>query len=407
MNKRELQTKARAYALKNALAHKGKANPGSVISALFNEGLKKEDVKKYVRDISKAVSEVNKLSLEKQGEEFEKLKGDVSERKVREGLPDLPNAKKGKVVMRIAPAASGAAHIGHALTSCISFLLAKKYNGKLFVRVEDTNPDEVFAPAYKMFVDDFNWLFDNYKKTEFVIQSERMKIYYKYAEKLISKRLAYVCTCSQGDFQKFRREKKNCPCRESSSKENSEKWEKMLNKKGFKKGEAVLRFKSDMKHANPAMRDFPLARINSTTHPLQKNKYRVWPMMDLSVAVDDIEMKMTHIIRGKDHRDNAKRQRMIFAALGLEKRFPWTKFLGRYKFKDLVLSKREMRKDVEAGKYSGWDDPRLPTLISLRKQGYKPQAFWKFAQFRGFSEADRVIDKKEFFTLLDNFNKNI
>ena len=180
----------------------------------------------------------------------------------------------------------------------------------------------------------------------------------------------------------------------------------MLNKKGFKPGEAVLRFKSSegMSHKNPAMRDFPLARINETKHPRQKNKYRVWPLMNLSVSVDDIEMKMTHIIRAKEHIDNAKRQEMIFKALG--KKFPWVGFLGRYHFKDLELSASKITQDIEKGKYSGWDDPRLPTVASLKKRGYKPEAFWRFAEHRGLSEVDKTIDKKEFFRLLDSFNKD-
>ncbi len=408
MNKmKNLKLKTRAYALKNALAYNGKANQGSVISSLFHEGLKKEDVKKHIKEISKIVSDVNKLSIEKQKKEFEKSKNEISERKVREGLPELPNAKKGKVVMRTAPAASGVLHIGHALTYCTSFLFAKKYNGKIYNRIEDTNPDEIFAPAYKMFVDDFKWLFDNYPNMEFVIQSDRMKIYYDYAEKLIKKNFAYVCTCSSEKFKKFSNFKEDCPCRNNELKENLYRWKKMLDKKGYAPGDAVLRFKSSMSDANPAMRDFPLARICLTKHPRQKNKYRVWPLMNLSVSVDDIEMKMTHIIRGKDHRDNAERQKLIFKALGLEKKFPWTAFLGRYKFTDIELSKRKMKKEVEEKKYSGWDDPELPTLISLRKRGYKPQAFWKFAELRGLSEADRIISKKEFFRLLDNFNKDI
>ncbi|MBU2615597.1 MAG: glutamate--tRNA ligase [Nanoarchaeota archaeon] len=402
---KDFEKKARAYALKNALSHDGKAQQGSVISALFNEGLKKSEVGKYAKKISDIVKEVNSISLEEQRGEFEKSDGLISERERREGLPELPGAKKGKVIMRIAPAASGVLHIGHALTSCISFLLVKEYDGKMYVRIEDTNPDEVFSPAYKMFVEDFKWLFDNYKHLEFIIQSERMNLYYDYAEKIIKKGFAYVCTCSSEDFKVFVEDKKNCPCRALSIKENLSRWKNMLDKKGYKIGQAVLRFKSDMKHKNPAMRDFPLARINETPHPLQKKKYRVWPLMNLSVSVDDIETKITHVIRGKDHRDNAEKQKLVFNSLGAEKKFPWTAFLGRYKFKDIVLSKRKMKKAVEEGEYSGWDDPDLPTLISLRKQGYKPQAFWKFAEVRGLSESDRLIDRKDFFSLLDSFNK--
>jgi glutamyl-tRNA synthetase len=184
-------------------------------------------------------------------------------------------------------------------------------------------------------------------------------------------------------------------------------WKKMLDKsdKGFKQGEAVLRFKSNMKHKNPAMRDFPLARINTTKHPLQGTKYKVWPLMNLAVTVDDIETKMTHIIRGKDHRDNAERQKMMYEALGIGKKFPWTGFLGRIHFKGMELSTREFRKGIEEGKYTGWDDPRLPTLLALKKQGCKPMAFWRFAERIGISENDKTFDKKEFFQLLDYFNR--
>ncbi len=402
MKKEGLQTKTRAYALKNAIAYKGKAQQGAVISGLFNEGLKKNKVKDYIKDISKIIKQVNSLSLEEQKKEFEKLKNKVSERKVREGLPDLPGAKKRKVIMRFSPSPSGAFHIGHAMTACLSFLFVKKYGGKFYIRIEDTNPENIYKPAYKMIKQESEWLFDGIAKI--VIQSERMNLYYKYAEKLIKKNSAYVCTCSKEEFKDFVKNKKNCPCRKLSVKENLERWKKMLDRTGYKEGEAVLRFKSSMKHKNPAMRDFPLARINETPHPLQKKKYRVWPLMNLAVPVDDIEMKMTHIIRAKDHRDNAKRQEMIYKVLG--KKFPWTGFLGRYKFKDLELSSTKIRQAIEKGKYFGWDDKRLPTIASLKKQGYKPQAFWKFAERIGLSESDKVMDKKEYFDLLDSFNKD-
>jgi glutamyl-tRNA synthetase len=174
-------------------------------------------------------------------------------------------------------------------------------------------------------------------------------------------------------------------------------------KNRYEEGGAVLRFKSDMKAPNPAMRDFPLARINEAKHAIQGNKYRVWPLMNLAVAVDDIEMRISHTIRGKDHRDNAKRQEMIHKVLG--KKSPWAGFLGRFNFKDMDLSTTKFRKEIESGVYSGWGDSRLPTIASLKKQGYKPDAFWKFAEQIGLSENDKTMDKREFFLLLDNFNK--
>lgn len=395
---------ARAYALRNALAHGGKAQAGNVISSLFNEGLKKTEVSKLAKEISEIVSEVNSLDVGEQRKEFLELKFLISERKVREGLPELPNVKKTGVVMRIAPSPSGPFHIGHALIFCLNVLYVKKYSGVFYVRIEDTNPENIYPPAYKMLEEESKWLSEGIAKI--VIQSERMPLYYKYAEKLIRKNSVYVCTCSHEDFEKFMDSKKNCPCRTSDSRKTMEKWKKMLSfdsKKNFKQGDAVLRFKSGMKNKNPAFRDFPLARINETKHPLQGNKYRVWPLMNMAVSVDDIEMKMTHIIRGKDHRDNAERQKMIYKILG--KKFPWTAFIGRIHFKDMELSTTSFRKGIEHGDFAGWSDPRLPTIASLKKQGYKPKAFLKLAEQIGLSESDKVMDRKEYFTLLKNFNK--
>ena len=399
---KDFDKKIRAYALKNALAHEGKAMQSPVISSLFNEGLKRNEVGKYAKKISEIILEINSLSIEEQEKEFEKLEKNVSEREVREGLEELPDVNKKKgVMMRFAPSPSGPFHIGHAMTACLSFLYVKKYKGKFYVRIEDTNPENIYPKAYEMIKDESKWLFENI--AEFVIQSDRIKLYYEYIKKLIEKKAAYVCTCPQEIFKEFSDAKKNCPCRKLGIRKNLERWKKMLDKGGFGEGEAVVRFKSDMKHKNPAMRDFPLARINLHKHPRQGNKYRVWPLMNLAVTVDDIEMKMTHIIRAKDHRDNAERQKMIYKVLG--KKFPWTAFLGRIHFKDMELSTTKMREEIEKGKYKSWDDKRLPTIASLKKQGYKPSAFWKFSEQVGLSESDKVMDREEYFKLLNNFNK--
>jgi glutamyl-tRNA synthetase len=399
---KDLEKKAKAYALKNALIYNGKAQVGSIISSLFNEGLKKEDVKKYAKQISKIVNEINSLSLKDQKKEFEKLSKIVSERKVREGLEELPDVKKSGVIMRISPSPSGPLHIGHAIVFGLNILYIKKYGGTFYVRIEDTNPENIDKKAYKMIKEESKWLSEGLAKI--IIQSERIDLYYKYIKKLISLNAAYVCECSGDDFRKQVQKKEDCECRKLSVNEHKKRWKKMLDKKGYNEGQAVLRFKSDMKDKNPAMRDFPLARINLTKHPLAGNKYRVWPLMNLAVTVDDIELKMTHIIRGKDHRDNSQRQKMIYQVLN--KKFPWVGFIGIIKFKDLELSTTKIRQDIDDRKYSGWDDKKLPTLISLRKQGYKPKAFLKFSEQVGLSEADKVMDKKEYFKLLDSFNRS-
>ncbi len=397
---KNLDEKIRAYALKNAIHYGGRANPGAVISSLFNEGLKKEEAKKIMPEIQKIILDISKLSLEEQEKEFEKFKSLISEREIREGLPELPNAEKG-VIMRFRPAPSGPLHIGHIISNLASSMYVKKYGGKFYVIIDDTSPESTLKEAYKKIKEDCNWIFGNV--TEYINASDRMDLYYAYAIALIEKSKAYVCTCSAEKFKEIAIKKKDCPCRKKSVKENILDWEKMINKKGFKQGEAVLRFKSDMKNKNPAMRDFPLARINEKKHPLQGNKYRVWPLMNLAVSVDDMELKMTHIIRGKDHRDNAERQKMIFEVF--QKKYPWTFFIGRLKFTDLILSKRKLTAAIKCGEFSGADDERLPTIESLKKRGYKPEAFQKFIEQRGLTEVDKVISSKDFFEVIKNFNK--
>jgi len=394
-----------AYALKNALEHNGKAVAGAVIAGLFNHGLKKENIKKEMPEIQKVLNDVNKLSDDEKKKRFAKFEELIGHRPEREGLPDLPGLKKGKVITRFSPSPSGALTLGHILAIGPNFLYAKKYGGKFYIRIEDTNPDNIYKPAYRMIEKESKWLCGD--EVEIIIQSERMDLYYKYAEKLISKGAAYVCECDPENFKELLLKKKACPCRELDKKEQLERWKKMLDKKGYNQGEVVLRFKSDLTNKNPAMRDFPLARINTTSHPLQKNKYRVWPLMNLAVSVDDIELGMTHIIRGKDHKDNAERQKMIYTVLGKEKQYPWVGFIGRLHFKDFEMSASQMRKDIEAGKYSGWDDKRIPTVASLKKQGYIPEIFWEYVEQRGISETDKTIDKKDFFKLFDDLKKEI
>ena len=234
-----------------------------------------------------------------------------------------------------------------------------------------------------------------------------MEKYYSFAEDLINKGIAFVCTCKKEDEEESEEHKQRelCNCRNNSTKDNQEKWKKMLNKKGFKQGEAVLRFKTKNPESitNPALIDFPLARINLTKHPRQGKKYRVWPLMNLCVTFDDIEQKCTHIIRAKEHQDNAKRQEMILDSLNLPK--PKSYFLGRYKFTDLEISKTKITERIKSGEFTGWDDIRLPLARNFKRRGYQPEAFAKMVAQRGLSPVDKVISKEDLFRVLDNFNR--
>lgn len=394
-----------AYTLKNATEHDGNAKVGSVIPGLFNCGLEKNDIKKIMPKVKDIVKKVNSKKLDEQLKLLNDYKDLIGSRPQREGLPDFFEVEKSGIITRFSPSPSGPMHIGHIMSGLITSLYLEKYGGKFYLQIEDTNPENIYTPAYKMIPDEADWIFGNV--TDVIIQSDRIKIYYKYVEKLLDKNSVYVCTCDSEEFKKLIDSKKPCPCRELDKKENKQRWKKMLDKNGFKAGVAVLRFKSDINDSNPAMRDFPLARISTTSHPRQKNKYRVWPLMNLAVTVDDIVLKKTHVIRAKDHKDNSKRQKMIYSALGLEKVFPETYFLGRYNFTDLEISASKTKKAIEDKKFNDWDDIRLPFVASLKKRGYQRAAFVKLVEQRGLSEVDKVITKKDFYEILDNFNREV
>lgn len=400
----DFKKEIKAYALKNAIEHCGKAQAGAVVSGLFNHGLEKSGVGKIIPEIQKEIKRINSLNLEEQEKEFSDLKDLIGHRKEREGLPELENVKANFVV-RFSPSPSGPMHIGHAITGMYSSLYAKKYKGKFYFRIEDTNPENIAPEAYKMLKDEADWLFGNV--TEYIIQSDRMKEYYNTVEKLIGSGDCYVCTCEPEEFKELMLKKKACDCRDLSVKEQKERWKRMLDKKGYKVGEAVVRFKADLKSENPALRDFPLARINETKHPRQGKKYRVWPLMNLSVTVDDIEFKTTHAIRGKDHEDNAKKQKMMYKALKKDKAYPTNYFIGRYKFTDLEISATKTKEAIKAGRFSGWEDIRLPFMESLKKRGFQREAFEMLVIEKGLTGADKVISKEDFFENLAKFNREI
>jgi glutamyl-tRNA synthetase len=401
----DIEHEIRKVALENAVKFKGKANPKALIGRIVGlDPSLKNDIKSVMEKISTITEEVNSLSAEQQVSQLNELGGPQQKETQKKGdLKELSNIGK-KVVMRFAPSPSGPMHLGHAMTGGITSLYTKKYKGTFILRIEDTNPENIYPPAYDLLPEDGNWVFGNI--SDVWIQSERMEIYYEYIEKFLELEKVYICTCSQEEFKVCTTEMKDCPCRNLSKEEQKKRWKKMLIKEeGYVAGDAVLRFKSDMQHKNPAMRDFPLARINETGHPKQGTKYRVWPLMNLSVTVDDIEAGMTHIIRGKDHMDNAKRQELMYQAL--EKPIPVTYFQGRINFDGIDLSCSKTKARIETGEFEGWDDIRLPFLGALRRRGYQPESFMRFVKEVGLSQADKTVTVDDFFKSLNAHNKDI
>jgi len=372
----------------NAVEHDGRADPQAVLKKVLAERPElKSDIKGLIGEVKRIVDNVNSWKIEDQKKRFEELGIKVVRKKVVTGLPALSNAEIGKVVMRLAPYPSGPLHIGNARMIILNDEYVKRYKGKLLLVVDDTIGSEqkfIVPEAYEMILDSLKWLGVKYGKIFY--KSDRLKIFYRAAEKIIRKDIAYVCECNVETLRKNRAEGIECKHRQQSVKENLEKWKDMLNEK-YGEGEAVLRLKTDMKDPNPAFRDRVLFRIVERKHPKVGKKYRVWPLLEASWAIDDCLLKITHILRGKDLVMEDLVESFIWKKMGVENP-PVFIHYGMLNIKEAKLSKTAARKSIEAGVYSGWDDPRTWSLQSLRKRGIRPGAIRKFIIGMGLSEAD-------------------
>lgn len=400
MNKERVIEK---YALDNAIKFAGQAKVGNIIGKVIRDYPKwkdgMEEIKKLAQEI---VAKVNKLSVFEQTERLKHIAPELlkpKEKVKKEPLKNLQNVIKGKVVMRFEPSPSGALHIGHAYPLLLNHAYCKKYNGKLLLRIADTNPDSIVPEAYELIEQDARWITQN-KIAEVIYQSDRMETYYTHALTLLEQGHAYVCTCSQEDFKQSITKKLACPCREG---EQVKKWKQMFTT--FKEGDAVVRLKTDLNHKNPALRDFPILRINENEHPRQGMKYRVWPLMNFAVAMDDHELGLTHVLRGKDHVDNTKRQLYIYDYFNWQP--PEFIHTGRINFEGLNLSASQTALAIKQQEFSAWDDIRLPFLAALKRRGYQPEAFEKFMLSMGLTLVDKRVPATEFFKTLNYYNKEI
>lgn len=397
-------------ALENAVNFSGKANPKALVGkAVPKFPEMKQDMQHYMNKIENIVNEINSMSPLAQKERlkeinpkfFQKEDKTKNENK-KEGLPDLAG-HSGPFVGRFAPAPSGYLHIGGVIGIIYNYEYKKKYGGKFILRFEDTNPEKIGIENYDQILEDVKWITEN-GIDEIYYQSDRLEIYYKYLRQLIETGHAYVCECESETFKAYNDSSESCPHREKSIEDQSKNYDNFFNGK-FKDSDAVVRFKADLKNSNPALRDFPIARMNSTPHARVGTKYKLWPMYNLCVSIDDSLMGINYIIRGKDSEINGVRQDMVKSALGLKK----CKYyhIGRLQFDDIEIGKTPLRMKIESGEYTGWDDPRIPTLISFKKRGFKAKAFRDMIIAKGISKRDSKMSEKEYFKSLNFYNKQI
>jgi len=378
------------HALINALEHNGKADVQAVIGKVISEDESlKGKIKEMMPEIKRIVQEVNSLDVEKQSQKLHEIGAEIKKKEVKQGLPELSNAKVGKVVLRLAPFPSGPLHIGNSRMVILNDEYAKRYKGKLLLVIDDTIGSEekrILPEAYKMIEDGLKWLKVKFYKK--IYKSDRLQIFYDVAEQIIKKDASYVCECDVETLRKNRAEGVACKHRNVAIDETLKKWRLMLKGK-YKEGKAVLRLKTDMKHPNPAFRDRVLLRVAERSHPRVGKKYKVWPMLEFSWAVDDYMFGITHIIRGKDLVIEDMMEEFIWNLMG------WKRseiiHYGFLRIGDVKISKTEARKLIEKRVYSGWDDPRTWSMQSLAKRGIQPEAVRNFVMDMGLSMTDVTV----------------
>ncbi|KXB01230.1 hypothetical protein AKJ41_02265 [candidate division MSBL1 archaeon SCGC-AAA259O05] len=386
----------RRWTLSNALEHGGDASVDAVIGKLIAEKPElKSDIRELKEKIEREVERVNGLSIEQQKSELEEIgPPERLEKEEEEGLPELPEVDKyPEVVTRFAPNPNGPLHLGHLRAAVLSHEYARNNDGKFILRFEDTNPEDAREDIYGMIKDDLKWLGLHWD--EEYVQSSRMKIYYRYSEELLEGGMAYVCTCPPPEFKALRDDQEPCPCRGLDPEENLSRWRKML-EGDFSEGDAVLRIKTDLNDPNPALRDWPALRIVSSPHPQTAENYRVWPLYNFSVGIDDHKMGITHVLRGKEHEVNEQRQRQLFEHLGWD--YPTAIQYGRLSVEDAVLSKTKIMQGIKTGDFNGYEDVRLGTIAALRRRGVVPETLKQIIVDVGITRSDSTISWDTLYT---------
>ncbi|WP_267162838.1 glutamate--tRNA ligase [Halovenus salina] len=373
---------AEISALYNALKHDSDAQVGAIMGPLMGEN---PDFREYGDQIpgviAPVVERVNGMSRDERRERLAELAPDQLEELESEDeeddqvLPELPNVEEyDQVRMRMAPNPNGPWHQGSARMPAVIGTYKDIYDGWMLCRFDDTDP-ETKRPdldAYDQILDAVDYL--GFEPDKMLRASDRLDIYYDHARELIDAGGAYTCSCPQADFSEMKNNGEACPHREKDAETVHEEFEAMVAGE-YGDGEMVLRVKTDIGHKNPALRDFVAFRIIETPHPREEAaEYRCWPMLDFQSGIDDHLTGVTHIIRGIDLQDSAKKQRFVYDYFGWE--YPEVVHWGHVNVDgyDVAMSTSTIKELVESGELDGWDDPRAPTLASLRRRGIRGEA---------------------------------
>ena len=305
---------------------------------------------------------------------------------------DLAEGKVQTVKTRFPPEPNGYLHIGHAKALWIDFSTAEKYGGSCNLRFDDTNPakeDEEFVDAI---MEDIHWL--GYSWDKLCYGSSYFDQCYELAIKLIQKGVAYVDDLSAEEMRLYRgtltEPGENSPWRGRSVEENLDLFERMKNGE-FPDGSHTLRAKIDMASPNMNLRDPALYRILHIPHHQTGDKWCIYPMYDFAHPIEDAIEGITHSLCSLEFEAHRPLYNWVVEQCEFSEKPRQIEF-ARLNLTNTIMSKRYLRRLVEEGHVSGWDDPRMPTLCGLRRRGYTPASIRDFLDRIGVAKADSVVE---------------
>lgn len=307
---------------------------------------------------------------------------------------DLPGAKVGEVCLRFAPEPSGFLHIGHTKAALLNQYFAQKYQGRMIIRFDDTNPSKESSEFVENLLRDIETLGIKYDAVTYT--SDYFSRLMKMAESLIVDGKAYVDDTPREQMQKERMDGIESKCRNNMVEENIALWKEMIS--GSKRGsQCCVRGKLDMQDPNKSLRDPVYYRCNPDPHHRVGSKYKVYPTYDFACPFVDSVEGITHALRSSEYHDRNAQYYRILDDMGLRK-------VQIYEFSRLnmvytLLSKRKLLWFVQNGQVEGWDDPRFPTVQGIVRRGLKIEALIQFILQQGASKNINLMEWDKLWTI--------
>jgi glutaminyl-tRNA synthetase len=297
-----------------------------------------------------------------------------------------------RVHTRFPPEPNGYLHIGHAKAICIDFGTAEKYGGLCNLRMDDTNPtkeDEEYVEAIK---EDIKWLGFDWED-RFYYASDYFPKMYELAVDLIKRGLAYVCELTPEQMREYRGDLTHpaiSPYRDRPIEESLDLFRRMRDGE-FEDGKMTLRAKIDLASGNFNLRDPVIYRINHQPHHRTGTTWCIYPMYDFAHPIEDALEGVTHSLCSLEFEDHRPLYDWVIEHVNLPSKPRQIEF-ARLNINNTVMSKRKLRRLVEEGYVSGWDDPRMPTLCGLRRRGYTPASIRNFCERIGVAKVNSTVD---------------